>query len=133
VRIAPGEVLSPDVPEPDVLVAFNAPSLARFGPEVRPGGVVVYDRSVIQAPPPLAQGVTCVAVPCSEIALALGSPKVKNVVALGALEAAAGLFGEPEWLESIEEALKKKASLAALNEEAFRRGLEAGRALIAPR
>ncbi|HET8645880.1 MAG TPA: thiamine pyrophosphate-dependent enzyme, partial [Vicinamibacteria bacterium] len=42
VRIAAEEVLSPAVPEPQALVAFNAPSLARFGPLVTPGGVVVY-------------------------------------------------------------------------------------------
>ena len=46
VRLAAKEVLSPVVAEPHVLVAFNAPSLARFGPAVRRGGVVVYDRSV---------------------------------------------------------------------------------------
>ena len=45
VRIAEAEVLSPAVPRPHVLVAFNAPSLAKFGPAV--AGVVVYDRSVV--------------------------------------------------------------------------------------
>ena len=33
VRIAEGEVLSPAAPNPHVLVAFNAPSLAKFGPD----------------------------------------------------------------------------------------------------
>ena len=32
VRVAESEVLSPAAPAPHALVAFNAPSLARFGP-----------------------------------------------------------------------------------------------------
>jgi Pyruvate/2-oxoacid:ferredoxin oxidoreductase gamma subunit len=32
VHVARGEVLSPASPHPHVLVAFNAPSLAKFGP-----------------------------------------------------------------------------------------------------
>src|SRR6185369_3567583 len=47
VHVADGEVLSPASPHPHVLIAFNAPSLAKFGPEVAPGGVVLYDSSVV--------------------------------------------------------------------------------------
>ena len=50
VRIADGDVLSPAAPNPHVLVAFNAPSLAKFGPRTVSGGIIVYDSSV--APPP---------------------------------------------------------------------------------
>ena len=50
VHIAEDEVLSPAAPTPHVLVAFNAPSLAKFGPAVPPGGVVIYDSSVIAEP-----------------------------------------------------------------------------------
>ncbi len=50
VRIAEREVLSPAAPgRPHVLVAFNAPSLAKFGPAVVPGGTIVYDSSVVEA------------------------------------------------------------------------------------
>ena len=57
VRIAEDEVLSPAAPEPHVLVAFNAPSVAKFAPHVPEGGVVVYDSSVVaRAPGPAARG-----------------------------------------------------------------------------
>ncbi len=39
VRIAEDEVLSPAAPDPHILVAFNAPSLAKFAPHVPEGGV----------------------------------------------------------------------------------------------
>ena len=58
VHVAATEVLSPAAPNPHVLVAFNAPSLERFAPTVRPGGIVIYDSSVIEAPPPVPAGVT---------------------------------------------------------------------------
>jgi 2-oxoisovalerate ferredoxin oxidoreductase beta subunit len=121
VRLADGQVLSPDVPEPDVLVAFNAPSLAKFGPTVAPGGTVVYDSAAIPAPPPLGAA-RVVAVPCSAIAAELGQPLVKNVVALGALHAATSLLPAEALLAGMRDALKGKRALVEINEEAFRRG-----------
>ncbi len=129
VRLAEHEVLSPDVPHPHVLVAFNAPSLAKFGPEVVSGGVAVYDSAVIHAPPALPAGVRAVGVPCAAIALELGRPMVKNVAALGALQGATGMFPEETLLEAVRQALRAKKDLLAANEEAFRRGVAAARAL----
>jgi Pyruvate/2-oxoacid:ferredoxin oxidoreductase gamma subunit len=125
VRMAEGEVLCPDVPEPNVLVAFNRPSLAKFGPAVARGGVALWDASVVQEPPPLGPDVRGVAVPCSEIAHALGMPVAKNVVALGALQAATGIFPPETYLAAIRHALHGKEKLVATNEEAFRRGMRA--------
>jgi 2-oxoisovalerate ferredoxin oxidoreductase beta subunit len=132
VRLAPEEVLSPAVPQPHALVAFNAPSLAKFGPLVVPGGVVVYDQSVIAAVPDLAEAVRVVAVPCSEIAHELGQVRVKNIVALGALAGAARLFPAETYLTAIRQALRDKPALAALNEQAFARGLDAARGAEVP-
>jgi 2-oxoisovalerate ferredoxin oxidoreductase beta subunit len=128
VRLAEEAVLSPDVAAPHVLVAFNAPSVARFAPAVLPGGLVVYDSAAVREPPAVAPSVRVVPVPCSEIAHELGQPKVKNVVALGALQAAAPLMPEETFLAAIRGALGGKAALLSLNEEAFRRGGKAARA-----
>jgi 2-oxoisovalerate ferredoxin oxidoreductase beta subunit len=128
VRIAADEVLSPAVPRPHALVAFNAPSLARFGPLVAPGGVVVYDRSVIPEAPELPAAGRVVGAPCSEIARDLGSSMVKNIVALGALAQATGLFPAETYLTAIRQALRAKPDLVALNEQAFARGVDAAHA-----
>ncbi len=127
VRIAAKEVLSPDAAEPHVLVAFNAPSLARFGPAVRKGGFVVYDRSVVRDAPALDPSVKVVAPPCTEIARELGQPLAKNVVALGALVGATGLLPPESLLAALRQALAGKRGQVSLNEEAFRRGLVAGK------
>lgn len=126
VRLAHDEVLSPEVPCPDALVAFNAPSLARFGPAVRARGLVVYDATVIREPPALPASVRALGVPATQIALELGHPRVKNLVALGALQGALGLLTGEAFLRTLRQTLGKDPALAAVNEEAFRRGAAAG-------
>ncbi len=125
VHVANEEVLSPAAPRPHLLVAFNAPSLEKFGPTVLPGGTVVYDSSVIAEPPELDPSVTMVGVPCTEIAMDLGAAKVKNVVALGALQAATQLFPKETFLTSVRQALRHNCAMIELNEEAFGWGARA--------
>jgi 2-oxoisovalerate ferredoxin oxidoreductase beta subunit len=124
VRLAEAEVLSPEASAPHVLVAFNAPSLARFGQAVLPGGVVLYDSAVVHDPPALDPSVRVIPVPFSTMAHALGAPRVKNVVALGALQTATGLLPRDTFLTALRQALHAKGgALRALNEEAFARGV----------
>jgi 2-oxoisovalerate ferredoxin oxidoreductase beta subunit len=125
VRMAAEEVLNPAAAAPHVLVAFNAPSLQKFGPAVVPGGVAVYDSSVVSEVPKLDPSVRLVGVPCSEIAKGLGKVVVKNIVALGALQAATRLLPEETFLTAIRGMLRDKAALVPLNEQAFAQGREA--------
>ena len=125
VHVANEEVLSPAAPRPHLLVAFNAPSLEKFGPTVQPGGTIVYDSSVIAEPPELDPSVTLVGVPCTEIAMDLGAAKVKNVVALGALQAATQLFPKETFLTSVRQALRNNCAMIELNEAAFGWGARA--------
>ena len=92
-----------------------------------PGGTIIYDSSVIADVPPLAAGVKAFGVPMTRIATELGRPVVKNVVALGALQAATGIFPEETLLTAIRQALKSKCAMIPLNEEAFARGGQAAR------
>jgi 2-oxoisovalerate ferredoxin oxidoreductase beta subunit len=119
VRVAENEVLSPAAPQPHVLVAFNAPSLAKFGPAVPPGGVVVYDRSVIAEPPSFDPGVRVLGIPFTQVAAELGKVVVKNIVALGALQEATQLLPKETFLAAVRQALREKCALIPLNEEAF--------------
>ncbi|MEK6768536.1 MAG: 2-oxoacid:acceptor oxidoreductase family protein [Gemmatimonadota bacterium] len=127
VHVADGEVLSPAAPDPHILIAFNAPSLAKFGPLVRPGGTIVYDRSVIAEVPKVADGVRAYGVPFTQIARDLGKAVVKNVVALGALQEVTNLFPAETFLTAMRQELREKCALIPLNEEAFARGQRAVR------
>jgi 2-oxoisovalerate ferredoxin oxidoreductase beta subunit len=128
VHVARTEVLSPASPRPHVLVAFNAPSLAKFGPTVRPGGIVLYDSSVIgSVPDSLADGVRVVGVPFAEAAKELGSVQVKNMVALGAFQAVTRLLPMETFRTATRSALHGKRAEVALNERALDRGAELSR------
>lgn len=132
VHVAREAVLSPAVPHPHVLVAFNAPSLVRFGPSVVPGGLALFDSSVIVRPPEgLDPSVRTLGVPFASTANELGNVLVKNLVALGALQGATRVFPRETFLSAIRAALAGKGDLVELDERAFVRGAELGEALRA--
>jgi 2-oxoisovalerate ferredoxin oxidoreductase beta subunit len=116
---------SPLVSRPDILVAFNEPSVARFGPLVRPGGLVLYDGSFVTAPWVRAD-VTVLALSFARIANNLDAPRAVNMVALGALNQRLGLF-PAELLESELRAFGKP-DLFEPNRRAILAGAEAARA-----
>jgi len=66
-------------------------------------------------------------VPCSRIAHDLGRTAVKNVVALGALQAATHLFPDATWLAAVRQALAGKPALLPINEQAFAAGAQEAR------
>jgi 2-oxoisovalerate ferredoxin oxidoreductase beta subunit len=125
VHVASDEVLSPASPTPHILIAFNAPSLEKFSAAVRAGGTIIYDSSVIAEPPAMPAGVAVHGVPLTRIATDLGNPLVKNVAALGALQAATHMLPAETFLTAIRQALKNKPALVALNERAFEFGAAA--------
>ena len=125
VHVAAEEVFSTAAPKPDVLIAFNAPSLAKFGPSVPPGGTILYDSSVVASLPAFDPRVRVLGVPFTEIAVGLGKAVVKNIVALGALQASTNLFPKETFLTAVRMALKDKAKLIPMNEAAFQAGVNA--------
>ncbi len=125
VHVAKEEVHNPAAPKPHIVIAFNSPSLVKFGPTVRPGGTILYDSSVVKNPGKFLEGVKVYGVPMTEIAVDLGKAMVKNIVALGALQAATGLFPKETFLAAIRKALKEKCAMIPLNEQAFAWGVKA--------
>jgi len=129
VHVAETEVLNPGSPDPQILLAFNTPSLTKFGPTVRKGGYVIYDSSVVTEAPKLDPSIKVFPVPFTGIATDLGKAVVKNIVALGALQAATNIFPKETFLSAIRVALKDKCALIPLNEEAFAWGIKSVEAL----
>ena len=115
---------SPVFTHPTELIAMNAPSIDKFGPLVRSGGLVLINSSVVKEIF-LRPDVRTVYVPCEDIAYELGNPKVANMVMLGAYIAATGALRQ----ETVEKMIAEmftgpKAKLVPLNIEALRRGME---------
>ncbi|MCK9152092.1 2-oxoacid:acceptor oxidoreductase family protein [Methanobacterium alcaliphilum] len=79
-----GEMIgSPAVQKPDILIAFNQPSLEEFAEEVRKGGVIIYDSASGEFNAP--KGVDKIAVPAMKIAKSMGVKRAANTVILGVL------------------------------------------------
>ncbi len=131
VHIAAGEVLNPAAAEPDILVAFNAPSLAKFAGSVPPGGLILYDSTVITTPPEVPSDRRVLGVPFTQLAREISRPMVKNVVALGALQAATGLLPPERILSTLRQLLKDKPSMLPVNETAFLAGQRAVESMVA--
>jgi Pyruvate/2-oxoacid:ferredoxin oxidoreductase gamma subunit len=129
VHLARDEVLSPAVPDPHALVVFNPQSMEKFAPMVRKGGVIVYDSTVISDVPDPDPGVRVIGIPASEIAYGLGQRRVKNVVALGALQAAADFLPRESLFAALEDAVHGDGALLELNRQAFDAGFEAARVM----
>ncbi|MCB1043467.1 MAG: 2-oxoacid:acceptor oxidoreductase family protein [Acidobacteria bacterium] len=122
VHIAREQVLTPSATQPHILVAFNAPSLAKFGPTVQPGGCIVYDSTVIHDLPDLPEGVTVYAAPLTDIGVSVGFPLIKNIAALGALAEVTHIFPTDALIHTIRHAMKHKCSMIPFNESAFDAG-----------
>jgi 2-oxoisovalerate ferredoxin oxidoreductase beta subunit len=127
VHIAKSEVLNPASPTPDIFIAYNAPSLAKFGNTVAKNGFIIFDTSVAKEIKPTDPSIKIIGVPFTEIAAGLGKTVVKNIVSLGALSAVTNIFPRETFIAAIKQALKDKASLITLNEEAFDLGYKSAK------
>jgi 2-oxoisovalerate ferredoxin oxidoreductase beta subunit len=93
VRISDEPIDSPVVTRPNVLMAFNEPSLRKFLPGVLPGGIVLYNGDTL--PEDCARAdVRIITQPFTALADAAGSAKAGNMIMLGALLEATGMFEE---------------------------------------
>jgi 2-oxoglutarate ferredoxin oxidoreductase subunit gamma len=100
VVVADEEIGSPLVNNPPAIVVMNLPSLDKYEPLVKAGGVLVVNASMVDHEVQ-REDITSVAVPCNEIAEELGDRRMANIVATGALLALLPVLT----LEDIEAAL----------------------------
>ncbi len=116
---------SPIINSPMSACVFNRPSLDKFGPILKKNGLLLINNSLID--------VTCerddlrqILVPCNEIAMKAGSPKVANMVMLAAYVAATDIVSFKTLKKVFMEKMGKKKELLDINYKAF----EEGRKLI---
>jgi 2-oxoglutarate ferredoxin oxidoreductase subunit gamma len=126
VSISDEEIGSPVVRHPGAVIALNNPSMEKYEPLVRAGGVLVYNSSLIDLVPSRTV-LRYIAVPASDIAAELGSVKMANMVAVGALVAATGVLPLAAIVQALPLHLSaSKRELLAANEQALQRGAELG-------
>jgi 2-oxoglutarate ferredoxin oxidoreductase subunit gamma len=84
VVIADDEIASPFVKNPDAALVTNLPSLDKFELMVRPGGLLVINKSMVNREV-LRTDVKVLKVPCNEIAKQVGRTRLETMAAVGAL------------------------------------------------
>ena len=118
---------SPVVGEPDAVIALNRPSMEKFGPTVKPGGVLIINSSLMENSITRTD-IRIIEVPCNDIADELGNVKVANMVALGALLEATSVVTVDELIEALRVVLpERRHKLIPMNQQALERGAAVAR------
>ncbi|MBN2461573.1 MAG: 2-oxoacid:acceptor oxidoreductase family protein [Candidatus Cloacimonetes bacterium] len=117
-------IASPLVSHPDILIALNQPSVDKFGPRVKKGGLMIANSDM--CPNKLNRSdITEIYLPMSTIANSIGSIKVLNMVAIGALIGKIGLVKLNTIKEDLTNFLEKKnPALLQANLKAIQQGME---------
>jgi 2-oxoglutarate ferredoxin oxidoreductase subunit gamma len=122
VIVSEEEIGSPLVRNPKAVLALNLPSLDKFECQVKPGGVLIANRSLIDRDLE-RDDINTVMIPANQIAEELGNKRLTNMVMLGAL-----IYQLPILpLESIKKALEdhlpeRHIGLLPANFDALARG-----------
>ena len=116
---------SPVIRSPRAVVAMNLPSLEKFEPDVRSGGLLLINSSLIDRGAE-RDDLTVIEVPANEMATELGNPRGANMVALGAYLGATDAVSLEEIENVIRETFAAKPAVIEVNIEALHKGYELG-------
>ncbi len=128
VVISDDPVGAPKVNRADYVVCLNDPSMSRFKDAVIDNGTIFVNSSVVTIEPERSD-VHVVKVDAGTIAIELGNPKCLNLVMTGAIIGYTEVLPADNVLQTAFKKLgAKRPELNPINEAAFKRGLEIGRA-----
>ncbi len=123
VILSDDRISSPVLDTYDIVVALNQQSLDKFGPKVKPGGILIYDTNGIHKHPDRSD-IKVLPIGAMDAALDLGNTKAYNMIVLGALLEAMD-YKIP--MENVLKGLKKSLperhhNLIDLNRQAIEKG-----------
>ena len=120
-KISDEEIASPVVTNPDILIAMNKPSLVKYENEVKDGGILLSNRSLVDQPSK-RKGIKIVNIAMTETASKLGSARSANMIAIGALAKRCKTIS----IRNVEDALKLmlagKEDVFLINKKALEKG-----------
>jgi 2-oxoglutarate ferredoxin oxidoreductase subunit gamma len=126
--VSPEPVLYPYVTQPDILVAMSRDAHTRFAPDLKPGGLLLYEEDLI-GPELLCPDVRSWGIPATRFAEELGRKVVLNMVMVGFVTAITEITSPEAARRSVGESSPKGTE--ALNLSAYQKGLEYGRSVKA--
>ena len=112
-------VSCPIINEADYVVVMNLPSLIKFEPLLKPGGIMLLNTSRVDRKPERTD-ITAIEVPANDLAAELGNALVANMVMLGAFVRVTNVVSEDSLEKVLRETLgAKKAELLDINLKAI--------------
>ena len=125
VCISDRPVCSPYSSSPLALLVMNQPSLEKFGPRVKPGGLIVVNSSLVPVSAD-RDDCTVITIPANDLAAQAGTARAANLVMLGAYVGWSGVVDKATTIRMIEKEFAKKAKFIPANLAAFKVGFEEG-------
>ena len=129
VVVSSDPIASPVVPNPGAAVVMNNPSIERFGPAVKPGGVVIINTSLVNIALDRTD-VLQVKLAANAIAMGLGSGKAANMVVLGAYVGACKSVSYEVLTSFVRKKFSAKPKFVELNLKALDAGRDAALAAM---
>ena len=115
---------SPIIRNPGHLVAMNSPSLEKFAPFVKAGGVIFINSSIISIDAG-RDNVDVLRVPVIDIAKELGNVKTANIIALAAFVSRSKVVKFNSLEDAVRAKFAQKEKLIPLNMKALEEGKKA--------
>lgn len=128
VVLSDGPIGSPAAETLDVLCALNQPSLRKFLPSLRKGGILMTNADMVDASGAAAGGIKVLEIPADSLSLEIGSSKTANVILFAAYMAASDIIPLDQAKEIALAKLAKKPQFMEMNAIAFDRGAALGKA-----
>lgn len=121
VVISDEEIASPCIGKADTLIIMNGPSLAKFKNSIRNKGLLLVNSSMADCKA-TSRRLDIVCAPVTDMASKLGMEKVANTVAIGIYLAKRKIISLKTMERSIEEVLRHREKLIAVNKRALEEG-----------
>lgn len=121
--ISDEKIGSPFITIADTLVVMNEPSLKKYLPNLKKGGILIINTSLSQTESIDNKNIKLVKVAATEIAIESGNVKVANIVSLGAYLAAKKIVSKETFIKCLFEIAQGiNPALFEINKKAFERG-----------
>ena len=127
VVISDDEIGAPVCYNVEDLIVMNGPSLHAFLPNVKPGGNLFINSTIVTDPID-RDDVNVITAPVTQMALDMGNDRALNVIMLGVYVGYTDAVPEDVIIKGIEHKFENKPKLIPPNVDAFKKGLEIGKA-----
>lgn len=124
VIVSDNRIASPVLSKYDVAIVLNQPSLDKFMPKVKAGGMLIYDDNGI-INPPNREDITCYRISAMAKAAEMKNSKVFNMIVLGALLKACPVVSTEGLQKALYKSLPERHhDLVPLNMQAVEEGMK---------